>query len=289
MCLWFLWGWWWVFGDGAGRWLGSFGAGCLEVRGGRGRVRFFAYVVAGAGLLVTGLGFGGGFLILAEFSEAAVEGGFGFFFVSGELYACGGEVDPGEGVFLFGGWGFLGSFFFLFCSWEGEAEVFSDVVEGVFDVGDGVFAGHGGGGVSVGVEAVGGLFQGLEGGVVGEGSPEVVVAEEATQEDEVGEVPGGLGGVEEGFEVVDELFEPGEAFGSFGEVDHGLGGVTSEVVEVGGGQFRGGWGGFRGVWIRGIRAGSGPVRVRWLRGAGSGGRRGGRGGGRSLSGGRRDR
>ena len=182
-------------------------------------------------------GVSGGFL--AEFSEASVEGGFGFFFVSGELYACGGEVDPGEGVFLFGGWGFLGLFFFLFCSWEGEAEVFSDVVEGVFDVGDGVFAGHGVGGVGAGVEAVGGLFQGLEGGVVWEGSPEVVVAEEATQEDEVGEVPGGLGGVEEGFEVVDELFEPGEAFGGFGEVDHGLGGVTSEVVEVGGGQVGG--------------------------------------------------
>ena len=94
-------------------------------------------------------------------------------------------------------------------------------------------------GVAVGVEAVGGLFEGLEGGVVGEGSPEVVVAEEATQEDEVGEVPGGLGGVEEGFEVVDELVEPGETFGGFGEVDHGLGGVVSEVVEVGGGGFGG--------------------------------------------------
>ena len=165
--------------------------------------------------------------------------------------------------------------------------MFSDVVEGVFDVGDGVFAGHGVGGVGAGVEAVGGLFQGLEGGVVWEGSPEVVVAEEAAQEDEVGEVPGGLRGVEEGFEVVDELLEPGEAFGGFGEVDHGLGGVTSEVVEVGGGQV-GGMGRLSGRldsrYSCRERACSRSMASRRR----DGGRRGGRGGGRSLSGGRRD-
>ena len=83
--------------------------------------------------------------LLAEFSEVRGRGPIRLPFRIERASGRGGEVDPGEGVGLLRGGGASGGGIFVLSSLpgDGEAEVFSDVVEGVFEVGDGVFAGGG--------------------------------------------------------------------------------------------------------------------------------------------------